>query len=747
MKENIKKSWKKKNILFKIIFFLLFIFILVSIIVTLFIFYKKVLAPLPDVKDYKTIPMPESSIIYDRNWWELYKIYSEKRTYVTYKNINKNMINAIVSWEDKRFWTNPWYDIIGILRAIFDWLINWKQFSWTSWITQQLARITYLTDERTLTRKIKELYLSIELDSFFSKKDILELYLNKIFFWWNSYGVEQASQTFFWIHASELWILQSSILASLPKAPTWLSPYLEKGKLLGYPLIVNSGSNIKILSKNELENNKEYINLLASFINNLELKSNWNHLLLCGLKNNSIKLLDFKIDSNWCTSIKVGNLLSILNSISIQDKDSIIEYKTWRKDYILWRMLEDSYITFDEYKQAIIWSFWLEFKTYSDDIRYPHLVIYIRDYLFKKYWEQAIKTWAYKIYTTIDPKLQDKAQELIENQVKINIEKFWAQNAALISLDNKTGEILAMVWGLNYFDEKNLGNNNMIFARLQPGSTFKPFIYTLAMIKNSYTKDTILTDEKYTFPWDYTPQDSDWKFMWKMTLSKALNNSRNIPAIKIYYAAWEEDEIIKFLEPFWMNSLSDFKKEFKEKHWYNYVYNAPMALWTVQITPMELAIAYSVFWNNWIKNDIIWIKRIIDSKWMLIESNEIKKQWTRVLDEDMALSMNLILSNTNDRPKSWNYFLTIPGRDIAAKTWTSSKQYKKNPNDKKDTIVPRDLWTVWYTPQITTVVWAWNTSWEELKEKAYGITWAWPIMRDFMDFAHKDLEVENWREK
>lgn len=735
----------KNNLILKIILVFLCLFILLILSLYLFLYYLKSIWPFPNVKDYKAIPMPESSIIYDRDWNELYKIYSEKRTYVPYNKINKNMINAIIAWEDKRFWTNPWYDIIWILRSIYVWILNQKEISWTSWITQQLARVTYLTTERTIERKIKELYLSIELNSIFEKKDILELYLNKIFFWWNSYWIEQASQTYFWNHAFELSVLQSSILASLPKAPTLLSPYNNKDLLVWYPLIKSKNDkDIKILSKNDLETYENEIKLLEKFINNLNLNYFWNDLQICWIDSNNFKQIKFSIDSNWCSFLEYNDFLDLLNSISIKTDEFDIEYKTWRKDYVLWRMLEDSYINFSQYKKSIIEWFWIEFKEYSDDIKYPHFVMYIRDLLVKKYSQEKIYNSWYRIYTTIDPKLQDKAEELIKKQTIINKEKFNVKNGALISLDNTNWEILSMVWWVDYFDEDNLGYNNMVFARLQPWSTFKPFIYTLSMIKNWYTKDTIFTDAKFTFPWDYTPENSDWKFMWKLTLSKALNYSRNIPAVKNYYAAWEENEIIKFLTPFWIKSLLEVKKEFKQKNWYDYVYLAPMALWTVQITPFELAEAYSIFANSWVKNETKSILKILDSSWNIIENNENQNNKIKVLDSKYALEINSILSNSKDRPNTWNYFLTIPSRQMAAKTWTSSNQYKKDPKDEKEIILPKDLWTVWYTPQITTVVWVWNTTWEELKQKAYWLTCAWPILRDFMEFAHKDLEIKTW---
>lgn len=737
----------RSSVIFKLLL-ILFCFSILWVITLFFaISYVKNLGPYPDVKQYKSIPMPESSIIYDRNGIELYKIYSEKRSYVHYEDIHSNMINAIVAWEDKRFWNHSGYDSIGIFRAIFTGLINGTKFSGTSGITQQLAKVTYLTDERSIERKLKELYLSIELNSIFDKKEILELYLNKIFFGGNSYGIEQASQTFFGTSASNLGVLESSILASLPKAPSSLSPYQHKDVLLGYPLItIGDGleTRIKILSQKTLQENQTQVNILKEFIENMNGVIVWNYLKICWIDRHNINTEIIHIDKNNCGEIKFHHLLAFLNSISLQNDNYRISYRTGRKDYVLWRMLEDGYITFEQYKQEIIRSFWFDFQPYSDEIKYPHFVMYVKKFLENKYTSEQIKTWGLRIYTTLDSRLQNKAHELITLQVEKNIQNFWAKNAALISVNNKTGEILSMVWWVDYFDIKNQGYNNMITSRLQPGSTFKPFIYLLAMIKQWYTSDTIFTDEKFTFPDNYTPKNSDNKYMGKITLSQAINHSRNIPAVKCYYAAWEEEEIISFLEPLWMHSLIGFKKDFLKTHGYNYVYAAPMSLGTVQITPLELASAYSVLWNSGIKNNITPILQIIDTHWNILENIDTQSRPIQILEKKDTTKINLILSNQNDRPQNWNYFLSIPNRPLAAKTGTSSKQYKKEKTDKEDTIAPKDLWTVGYTPQITTVVWAGNTSGEELTGKAYGLTGAGPIMRDFMTFAHQDLEIETW---
>ena len=172
-----------------------------------------------------------------------------------------------------------------------------------------------------------------------------------------------------------------------------------------------------------------------------------------------------------------------------------------------------------------------------------------------------------------------------------------------------------------------------------------------------------------------------------------------------------------------------------------------MALWTAQLTALELAWAYQVFANYWLRNEIIPILKIINNKWDVIyEFNKERIESKKIISKQKAYEMSMILSRSQDRPKDWNYFLTIPWLELAAKTGTSTIQYKENKWDKKEKIFPKNMWTIWFTPQITTVVWAWNTSWEKLKEKAYWINWTWLIMKNFMKFAHEDLEVEKWIE-
>lgn len=711
--------------------FLTFIFIF-------FIFvYFKFIKGLPDIEKLEQIEIKESSVIYDKDWNQLYTLsWDEKRTYVNYQDISKNMINAIVAWEDKTFFQNSWLDMTWLIRSVLNY-VTWKSdvVKWTSTLSQQLIKNTFLNNERSFERKIKEAYLSYELNKNYSKTKILELYLNKIGFWSNAYWVQQASLTFFNKKINNVNILESSILASIPKWPTYYSPYNHPDRLLGYVYKYNKDNDKNVTKIISNQDYKEYWDLVLSvktIINKLKWSPVWeNWLLLCWIDNTKSKK-SLSLDSDWCSLVKYDDLYTFLNNIRLDLGWEYLEYQAWRKDFILWRMLEDWYISFDEYKKALLDWFGFQFYQYRENIKYPHFVMYIKEYLSAKYWEELIQWWGLKIYTTLDSKLQNKAEELVKTQVAANKKKFNANNWALISIDNKNWDILAFVGWADYFNKDIDGNVNMITSKRQPWSTFKPFVYALAIDKKAIGPLTPIYDLKTTFPWNYEPKNFDWKFMWKMTVMTALNYSRNIPAIKAYFLAWEQKEIVSYMKKAWVKSLNE-----------NFYYWAPLALWAWEMTPLELAWAYSVFANLWNKVEINPIQKILDSRWLVIEEKK-QSAWNKVLDEKTAYIINTILSNTNYRPSAfWNNALTLNGRTVAAKTWTSNKLFVKN---GKKTIYPWDLWTAWYTPQITTVVWVWNTNWKQMDMSWDWLNWAAPIWKQFMEYAHLYKEKQNWIE-
>ena len=728
----LKKKWK--NIFLKVLLWALFLFI-VWTLAAILILYNKYIVWLPDIKQLENLEIAESSTIYDRDGNELYKIFKEKRTYVDFEDINTNMINAIIAIEDKRYWENPGVDIKWLARAWINYIL-WKTASvkGTSTLTQQLIRNTIITNERSVERKIKEIYLAYQLTSSVSKEKILELYLNKISYWHNAFGIEEAAKTFFNKSAKELEILESSIIASLPKGPTFYSPYNHPDRVVGYPYVYTSENEDdieKIISKKDKETHIWMLDLLTDFI--LELKASrleWtNKTLICNINKEYFKN-PIRVDNDGCSIIEYSGLLHFLNSIKIENEENFIEYQTGRKDEVLWRMLEDGYIDFESYQNAIVNAIWYKFSQAKENIKSPHFVFFVKEYLEEKYGKEIVSVWWLKIYTTLDPDLQAKAEEILEKQAEINEQKFAASNAALVSLDNKTWEILAMVGGRDYFDEENKWNVNVVTSKLQPWSTFKPFVYSMGIFNEEIWSKTPIYDVETEFPSKYIPANFDGKFMWKMSISTALNNSRNIPAVKMFFLAWWERSIVSFMKKIGVDSLRNHG-----------MYWAPLALWTWEMTPLELATAYSTFANMGMKKEITPILKVLDVKGNIVEEAIESEDEEEVISPAQTYIMNSILSDTSSRPEFWNTILWLKDRAVAAKTGTSTKQYMKN--WEKD-IYPANLWTAGYTPQITTVVWAWNTDWEKLNYKWNGLEWAGPIWKEFMEYAHEWLPKETW---
>lgn len=722
-------SWALRILIYIISFFVVSWFIMILVL------YAKYIKDLPEASELENLEIAESSIIYDRNWEELYKIFKEKRTYIEFEKIWENMVNAIVAGEDQDYWDNPGVDIVWIIRAWLYYII-WKTdwVKWTSTLTQQLVRNTIITNERSVERKIKEIFLAYKLTDGISKEKILELYLNKISFWHNAFWIEEAAKTFFDKSAIDLNVLESSVLASLPKWPTYYSPYNHPDRTLGFPYTYeeNDEETInKIITQKDVILNQENTNKLISLISNLKWSSlEWtDKLVMCWVNSQDFKN-QYNVDNDWCLVLKYSKLFDFLNDIKLSNWTTYIEYEAWRKDYILQRMLEDWYINFEEYKKSIIDSFGYVFHKNVENIKAPHFVFYVKEYLEEKYWQDIISVWGLKIYTTLDLDLQEKAEEIVEKQVEINKTKFAATNWALVSIDNKNWDILSMVGWIDYFDTENKWNVNIITSTLQPGSTFKPFVYSLWILNQEIWTKTPIYDLETEFSNWYSPSNFDWDFMGKMTISTALNNSRNIPAIKMFFMAGWESSIVSFMKRLWVNSLKATG-----------LYWAPLALWTWEMTPLELAWAYSVFANMWEKVEINPILKVVDSKWNIIEEKLDDVETEKVMPEEQSYIINTILSDTSARPEFWNNYLSLNWRPVAAKTWTSTKQYEKY--WVKD-IYPRNIWTAGYTPQITTVAWSWNTDWTELNYRWNGLEWAWPIWKEYMEYAHKWKAVENW---
>jgi penicillin-binding protein 1A len=448
---------------------MLFLFVTGGLALGLGLTYFVFLSDLPAISKLEDDILPESSIIYDRNGNELYNMYStEKRRYAKYSAIDQDMVHAIVAAEDKTFFENSGIDFKGLVRSVLSYFSGkTDRISGTSTISQQLIRNVFLTTERSLDRKVKEMYLSFQMTNHYSKEKILEIYLNKISFGSNASGVDQAARTFFGKSVADISPLEASILASIPKGPTYYSPYTQRLRLMGGLSAVSqtdSSSEIKIDTPEQFARFKPFVDAFRSFVTNLRIEPvDSDSVKICGADQRFLAE-DYGLNDG-CVTIGYTDLMAFLGNIRVpydalvsqsvdpELADFALHYTTGRKDFVLGRMFQDGYIDPAQYAASVVDAVAYQFVPYREDIKYPHFVFYVQEYLEREYGLDFLDQGGLKIYTTLDPKLQDKAQELVTTQAAKNATAYSAKDAGLVSIDNANGQILVMVGGTDYFGE------------------------------------------------------------------------------------------------------------------------------------------------------------------------------------------------------------------------------------------------------------------------------------------------------
>jgi len=608
-----KKAWSiiKTLVLIGLAVFLLGLVGLLSA----FAYFSK---DLPSPNKINMRQVAESTKIYDRTGEILlYDIHGpEKRTVVALDNISDYVKWAIIAIEDENFYSHYGIDLRAIARAFWANIRGKAIKQGGSTITQQLIKNSILTTDKTYSRKFKELILALETERKFTKDQILQMYLNEIPFGANVYGIEAAAQSFFNKSASELDLAQSAVLAALPKAPTYYSPY---------------GSH--------------------------------------------------------CDELEI------------------------RQEIILRRMADLGFITQEQAQQAMDQE--LEFAVARDSIIAPHFVLYVKELLAQKYGEDVLQKDGLKVITTLDVKLQRIAEQTIE---QYDLEQFNASNAALVSIDPKTGQVLAMVGSRDYFDTANDGNVNVCLALRQPGSSFKPFVYATAF-KQGFTPENVIYDSETNFgvygDSEYIPGNYDNKFRGPVTMRRALSSSINVPSVKTLYLAGVK-ESIKTASDMGITTLTDPQR-----------YGLSLVLGGGEVKLLEETAAYGVFANDGIKHKTNLILEVKGRTGKVLE--EYNNKGERVLSKQVARLITDVIRRSPRTSPSQNAY-HLEGREAAAKTGTTQGY--------------RDAWTVGYTPSLVTGVWVGNNDNSPMVKRA-SINIATPLWNNFMSIALADSEVEN----
>lgn len=411
----------------------------------------------------------------------------------------------------------------------------------------------------------------------------------------------------------------------------------------------------------------------------------------------------------------------------------------YRTTAVLRRMREDGYITQKQEKQALKDLKKVTFLKKSQSIKAPHFSFYVKDLLIEQFGENLVEQGGLQVTTTLDYKLQEKAEEIVEEEVLAS-RFLQVGNGASIALSPKNGEIIAMVGSRDFFateaaglrgQEKKPfdGQFNVVVQSLrQPGSAIKPVTYATALEKG-YTGATLLMDTKTVFPnqgeKDYIPENYDKKYHGPMHMRFALGSSINVPAVKMLAQVGIKN-MLTTANNMGLTTLAPTSENIKR-------FGLSITLGGGEVKLIDLASAYSAFANGGYKVEPVSILKVTDPKGkVLYEHKQLAKK--RALSEEVAFIISHILLDNNARLITFgeNSYLNVRGRTIAVKTGTT--------DDK------RDNWTIGWTPSVLVASWVGNNDNSPMGDVASGVTGAAPIWRGIILEALKGKPNEDFEQ-
>jgi penicillin-binding protein 1A len=544
-----------------------------------------------------------TSRIYDKNGEKIANIFETKhRYYASFEEIPPRVIEALVAIEDTNFFEHPGVNFDAIFRALIKDIKARRMVEGASTITQQLVKNKLLTREKKLSRKIKELIYSFKVEAALSKEQIIERYLNEIYFGHGYYGIKTAADGYFHKKLSDLTLKEMAVLVGLPKAPSTYAP------------------------------TKNY-------------------------------------------EISLGRANRVITRMHILG---------WIDDTTFQEALAERP------------------RVYNDTLTQNKAPFVVDEVVrrLKKMGIEDLKSGGYEIHTTIDLNLQKSAREALvyaHQQALHRIEKYRKKeqqklqedatyevqdvnvsqlNGALVSLDSKTGDILALVGSVDY---KKSSYNRATQGRRQPGSAFKPFIYQVAL-NLGYSGATKLVDNAQTYAYEKDGEEMKWRpknyekdYKGLITLREALIHSRNLATINLV------NEI----------GLPQLVRELKKFRIKNLPTDLSISLGTMSMSPLELAQYYSAFANYGVIVEPHLISSIEKDNYTLY--TKAHRSYF-VSEETQAFLLTTILRDVVKRGTGRR--AGVRGIELAGKTGTTNKNV--------------DAWFAGYSPTIETVVWFGN---------------------------------------
>jgi penicillin-binding protein 1A len=715
----IMKNFLLKNL--KIILFLLTIVVTMligSLIGIILVYQKGFPNQIKNLEDIKPVVM---TTVYNDKGMLIKEFAVEKRNVLRSSEIPDVVKEAFVAAEDKEFYSHWGINFKGVMRAITGIMFGKKKGGGSS-ITQQLARDLFLTREVSVSRKFNEMLLAIQIERKYSKDQILTFYLNKIFLGASVYGVEAAAQHYFGKSIKDITVSEAALLAAINPNPNRLfnvftnpeNCRVKRNQVLQRMLLLNTIDRkeyeqaIKVeLPEEPHETVKESIGDYFLEETRKHLETKYGEILLYqgGLKvystlNSEMQkwaetalregLRELSKRRGWRSNNKLFNLVD--NQLDI-DKHTLPE----------WKNLE---IEKDAIVNGIVLSVNSRQATVRIDTHAGTLKAADASWT-KRSLTRALKKGDVALFKILE--IDEKTKKL-----KLGLEQEPEVQGGILVVENKTGEIKAMVGGYSF--EKSKWNNAMQALR-QTGSTFKPIVYTAAL-ENGYTPATIIDDEPFAYFDEYQneiwePQNEDKVFKGPLTLRRALELSRNACTARIVEQL-SPDKIVQYARKF---GISSYIKPYMA-----------ISLGVFEVTLNEMVAAYTVFPNLGVRVTPFLIRAIRDQNNNLIEENFPDRR--QVLEPDTAYLMNYLMRGVVKSGSGWRAkWLKAP---IGGKTGTTDDY--------------TDAWFIGFSPSITVGVWVGFDIKKNLGKRETGSKAASPIYVKFMEkYLEKYEEVQQYR--
>lgn len=648
----------------------------------------------------------------------------ERRNFTPLAQIPKIMQQAVLASEDARFYEHSGVDIKGVLRA------GLAQFSRSrsqgaSTITMQVARNFYLSTEKTYTRKIYEMLLAFKMESVLSKDQILEVYMNQIFLGQRAYGFASASEVYFGKPLQDISIAEAAMLAVLPQAPSAYNPInnpkrAKEGQLRVLDRMFDNGyitaeqrdaartETLKYRAPSEVPVHAEYV---AETARQLIFAQYGEDAYTRGLN----VYLTLKSDDQMVAyrALRKGIMDYERRQVYRGPEDYVdLPADPQDVDARIAEALQD-HPDNDELKAAVV-----------TEAGPKKVVAVLQSGDTITVTGDGLKPATSGLVPKGNPKTQIRAGAVIRlirgAKGDWSITQLPEVEGAFVAMDPRTGAVRAMVGGFDYSKSKF---NHVTQAWRQPGSSFKPFIYSAALEKG-FTPATIINDAPLFFdaaatgsqPWE--PKNYDGKFEGPMTMRRGLEKSKNMVSIRILQAIGA---------PYAQSWITRFGFDADKNPAY-----LPMALGTGSVTPLQMASAYSVFANGGYRVNPMLISKITDAKGRVLNeaTPPVLNESMRTIDARNAFIMDSLLQSVALRGTAAAARRAINRPDLYGKTGTTNDSF--------------DTWFAGFQPSVVAIVWIGYDTPRKLGDNETGGGLSLPIWIDYMKHALNGVPVEQY---